>query len=178
MVDLRFSNNSGVSVTFRTDLINTVDDNLTVMAVSGLDTVTEQALFKDFKCLPNRLGAFKAFAVTNALVLDYIPVGAKSPSITTLNTPTLSAPSSLTATANSSTQITLNWTAVTNATGYVVERATNSGFTTGLTSVYTGAALTYVNTGLTTATQYYYRVKATGTGYTTSGYATANATTA
>ena len=85
----------------------------------------------------------------------------------------LAASASLTPSAVTSTGMTLTWIAVPNATGYVLERATNSAFSTGLTTVYTGALLTANDTGLTTATTYYYRVHATATGFTTINYATA-----
>lgn len=58
------------------------------------------------------------------------------------------------------TQIQLDWSAVPLATGYIVERATNAGFTTGLSTVYTGPLLTYLNSGLTSGTHYYYRLHA------------------
>ena len=61
-------------------------------------------------------------------------------------------------------QNVLAWTAVTNRTRYQVDRATNSGFTTGVTlGVYTGTAAGFTDTGLTNGTTYYYRVKAIGT---------------
>jgi len=93
--------------------------------------------------------------------------------ITQLNTPT-----NFTATAASQTQINLAWDAVANATGYVVDRATNSSFTTGLVSgIYSGSGTSYNNTGLTAGTTYYFRVLATAAGYTDSNYATSSATT-
>ncbi len=73
--------------------------------------------------------------------------------------PAFSAPASLTATVNSSTQITLNWSAVTGATNYKIERSPDG--QTGWTQVgATTTALTLANTGLTATTRYYYRVKA------------------
>lgn len=75
--------------------------------------------------------------------------------------------------------VALSWSAVTNRTYYEVQRATDSGFTTGLTtltSTLTGTS--YTDTGLTNGTTYYYRVKALGTGrYSDSAnWATTNAT--
>lgn len=96
-----------------------------------------------------------------------------------VNSSQLAAPGSFTATQAGSTQINLSWAAVTNATGYVVDRATNSGFTTGVTlGIYTGSGTSYNNTGLTASTTYYYRIRATAVGYSDSTYSTANATTA
>ncbi len=73
------------------------------------------------------------------------------------------APSGLTATATSTSQINLSWTNnATNQSGFQIDQATNSGFTQGLTTVTVGAnATTYNATGLTTGTTYYYRVRAT-----------------
>ncbi len=78
----------------------------------------------------------------------------------------------------SSTQVALSWGAVTNRDHYQVDRATDSGFTTGVTlGIYTGTGTSYTDTGLTNGTTYYYRIKAKGIGrYSDSAsYATANA---
>ncbi len=77
------------------------------------------------------------------------------------------APSRLTATAASGTQVNLVWTDnSTNETGFKIERATDSGFTQNLTLVTTTAAgvTSYSNTALAANTTYYYRVRATNAG--------------
>ena len=90
------------------------------------------------------------------------------------------APSGLTATAASSTQINLAWTASTDnvgVTGYLVERCQGSGCTTfaQITSVTTTS---FSDTGLTSATSYSYRVRATDAAGNLSGYSsTATAST-
>lgn len=72
-----------------------------------------------------------------------------------------SGASTLTATVASTTSIALSWTAVSNATSYQLQRATNSGFTTGLnTSSQTGTSVTA--SGLSTGTTYYFRIAAIG----------------
>lgn len=92
--------------------------------------------------------------------------------------PQLAQPASFTATPASSSQINLSWGAVTNATGYVVDRATNSGFTTGVAlAIYSGSGTSYNDTGLSASTAYYYRIRATAAGYTDSLYSTANNST-
>ena len=77
------------------------------------------------------------------------------------------APTGLTATASSSSAISLSWTAVTppancTVSSYSVYRSTTSGFTpsssTLIASVTTGT--TYSNSGLTASTTYYYMVEA------------------
>ena len=72
------------------------------------------------------------------------------------------APSNLVATAVSSTQINLTWTDnATNETGFTIQRATNSAFTSGLNTINLGANQTaYNNTGRNPSTTYYYRVRA------------------
>ena len=60
--------------------------------------------------------------------------------------------------------IDVSWSAVANRTRYQVDRATNSGFTTGVTlGVYTGTGTSFTDSGLTGGTTYYYRIKAIGT---------------
>lgn len=77
------------------------------------------------------------------------------------------APTGLTATAASSSQINLSWTASSGATSYNVLRATTSGgpYSTVATGVTT---TTYSDTGLTASTTYYYVVQAVN-GVGTSG---------
>ncbi len=83
--------------------------------------------------------------VANAQTADTVPV----------------APSNLTGTAVSSSQIDLRWTDKSNnETSFVIERSTNGILFSALATV--GANVTtYSNTGLTAFTRYYYRVRAT-----------------
>ena len=72
------------------------------------------------------------------------------------------APSNLTASAASGTQINLAWTGSTDnigVTGYQVERCQGAGCSN-FASVTTVTGTTYSNTGLTNATSYSYRVRA------------------
>jgi hypothetical protein len=92
--------------------------------------------------------------------------------------PQLAQPASFAAAPSGSTQINLSWAAVTNATGYVVDRATNAGFTTGVAlAIYSAGGTSYNDTGLTASTTYYYRIRATAAGYTDSLYSTDDAVT-
>lgn len=68
-----------------------------------------------------------------------------------------SGSTTITATPISSSQINLSWTAIPNATSYQLQRATDSGFTTGLTSSSPSTTTTSA-TGLTYGTTYYFRV--------------------
>lgn len=86
-----------------------------------------------------------------------------------LQTPILSA------LAVSANQINLNWGAIANATGYVLEKSTNQTNWQVVSSSLTGT--TYSDAGLTAVTTFYYRLKAIGAGYTDSLYGVASATT-
>jgi mono/diheme cytochrome c family protein len=88
------------------------------------------------------------------------------PSSTTTTPPATTrpaAPSGLAGTPASSTQVNLAWVDNSNnETGFKVERASNSNFTTGLMTFSIAAGLrAYSDTGLTASTTYYYRVLAT-----------------
>ena len=82
------------------------------------------------------------------------------------------------ATAPSSTQITLSWTDATGETGYKVRRSPNGTDTwTTLTSSLAAGSTGYANTGLTPATKYYYQVIPFNSGSSAANSNTANATT-
>ncbi|MGC1829163.1 MAG: malectin domain-containing carbohydrate-binding protein [Candidatus Acidiferrales bacterium] len=91
------------------------------------------------------------------------------------------APSGLTATATSSSQINLSWTASSSSCSvtYNVFRSTTSGFTPSTSNeVASGVTTTtYSNTGLTASTAYYYVVEATNAGGTSAASNQASATT-
>jgi len=84
------------------------------------------------------------------------------------------APTGVTATATSSTSITVSWTAVTGATSYTVFGGASP---TSLSQIGTAATTTYSNTGLTAGTTYYYAVAATNVSGTSGQSTTASATT-
>ncbi len=82
----------------------------------------------------------------------------------TTSAPVITAPSNLAATASSSTQINLGWTAATETGGtissYLVERCAGAGCTS-FAQIGTSTTTTYSDTGLTGSTSYSYRVRAT-----------------
>src|SRR6266704_2180254 len=95
--------------------------------------------------------------------------------------PTFTAPSNLTATAASNTQINLSWTAATETGGtitqYLIERCTGATCSNFL-QVGTSATTTFNDTGLTASTSYNYRVRATDASNNLGPYSnTASATT-
>jgi fibronectin type 3 domain-containing protein len=89
------------------------------------------------------------------------------------------APSNLGAAAVSTTQIDLTWTGNSaNETDFVVDRATNSSFTAGLTTTDLGANVAdFTATGLAAGTTYWFRVRATNAGGTSANSNVASATT-
>jgi fibronectin type 3 domain-containing protein len=85
------------------------------------------------------------------------------------------APTGLSASAVSSSQINLSWTASAGATSYTVLRATTSGGP--YSSVGTSASTSFSNTGLAASTTYYYVVQASNGTCASGNSAQAQATT-
>jgi hypothetical protein len=68
---------------------------------------------------------------------------------------------------------TVNWaTSATAGVTYFLSEATNSAFTAGLRTAYSGSGTSTLITGRTSGVTYYYRVKATKSGYTDSAWVT------
>ena len=101
-------------------------------------------------------------------------------SAATTDTIAPSAPSNLTATASSDTQVNLSWTASTDnvgVTGYLVERCQGAACSS-FAQIASPVATTYSDSALTAGTSYSYRVRATDAAGNHSGYSnTASATT-
>jgi hypothetical protein len=89
---------------------------------------------------------------------------------------TLATPS-MSLTVGGFSSISISWGAVTSATSYILQRATDSGFTTGLTTIFSGSGTSTADEGLSPSTTYYYRLKATAAGFIDSDYDTDSATT-
>jgi hypothetical protein len=106
--------------------------------------------------------------------------GYSNTSSATTAAPTFTVPASLTATAASNTQINLSWTAATETggtiTSYLIERCAGAACSN-FAQVNTSTTTAFNDTGLTTASSYSYRVRATD-GTNSSGYSnTATAAT-
>jgi len=112
------------------------------------------------------------------LVLQGCASGSSTP---TVDTTPPTAPTSLVATASSSTQIGLTWTASTDnvgVTGYRIERCTGASCTSFAQIATTTGATTFSDSGLTASTSYSYRVRATDAAGNLSNFSnTSSATT-
>lgn len=83
---------------------------------------------------------------------------ASTPVEFTINTTEVPAPASITPTQDGG-DVDLTWASVTDADSYNVQRATDSGFTTGLTEIYTGGSTSTTDVAVPAGT-YWYRVRA------------------
>jgi hypothetical protein len=90
----------------------------------------------------------------------------------------LAAPSEPLVSGLAATTATLTWGAVANAEEYEIERSTSSDFSAPVQETITAPTVTKAYTGLTTATTYYFRVRAVATGYVTGDWAVSAFTTA
>jgi len=98
--------------------------------------------------------------------------------VTATTTSTPNAPSGLTATTASSSQVNLSWTDnSSDETGFELKRATDSGFTQNVVWIGGIQGTTYSNTGLSASTTYYYKVRAQGATQNSAYSNVANATT-
>ena len=96
--------------------------------------------------------------------------------------PPPAAPSSLLATAVGNSQVSLTWSdnssSPNNETGFKIDRATDSAFTTDLTTVLVPAdSISYSATGLNASTTYYFRIRAVNAIAESANSSTASATT-
>lgn len=108
-----------------------------------------------------------------ATATGYVP-GISSIGSGALSGGTTLTPPTLTVTPNG--PIVLSCNSVTSATGYKFERATDSGFTAGLTTLQDTAATSFIDYSAVVGTPYYYRVTAHASGYTDGVSATQSAT--
>lgn len=155
---------SSVNVELMTDLIGFAggSENFTVCQKKNLgvavppDAVT-QAILNTFTREKHSVSEIVAYCNANNLKLEVIEL-TKVPVVVSA---VIMAPTNLVGVVNSTTQVTLTWVKSSGATGYTVERATNVGFTTGLVAFNIGDLSTLAVAGLTTATQYWFRIRAT-----------------
>jgi fibronectin type 3 domain-containing protein len=134
-----------------TTWVNVVD--VTTNAAS-LTTGLSAGTTYTFRVLSQNLGGYSAASATAAT--RTLPAQVAAPALSPV----------------SDTSMRVTWTAVTGATGYLVERSPDGSVWTTLTTATT--ATTYTDSGLTTDTVYHYRVRANGTTGNGAFSATAN----
>lgn len=104
---------------------------------------------------------------------------AADPELITINTTQTGITSDITIDDTTTTTVEMSWTAgvvVPIADTFILERATVSDYSDA-TVIYTGALLTYTDTGLTSGTTYYYRLRGYKSPYLASQAVTESATT-
>ncbi|UWG96939.1 cell wall-binding repeat-containing protein [Dehalobacter sp. DCM] len=137
----------------------------------NLVTTTTATAYTDTGLTANTTYYYKLKATNSAGSSGY----SNTASATTIASTKPNAPTDLTASAISTTQIQLDWTASTGAATYTVYRSDSLNGT--YTAITTVAATTYTNTGLTPTTKYYYKLIATNTAGSSGYSAAADATT-
>ena len=137
-----------------------------IASQSPLTGTTSQAVSVDLTGLmPGSTYHFRAKATNNAGVT----YGDDKTFTTTVDTPSsITVPSS-----DSDGSYTVSWGASsTSSVTYVLEEATNSSFSSGLRTAYSGSSTSTTITGRSSGATYYYRVKATRSGYNDSAWRT------
>jgi hypothetical protein len=126
-------------------------------------------------------GTMWLFDRSTAAIIDADTINALTggPALPPPDATTPNAPSALTATVASTSQVDLTWTdSASNEDGFELDRATNSTFTTNLVTTTLAANTTSRSvTGLSAATTYYFRVRAKNSSGASSYTSTASATT-
>jgi hypothetical protein len=158
------------------------------VSINGTQVLTDFDIFKtaggeniaNIQQFTEPANASGQFVITFTTVVNNSLVSAiEIDPIASCSAPT--APSGLAATATSSSQINLSWTASSSSCSvtYNVFRSTTSGFTPSASNqIASGvAATTYSDTGLTASTAYYYVVEATNSAGPSTASNQANATT-
>jgi hypothetical protein len=157
--------------------------SLTALAISWQDNSSNEAFFR-LKWTSDGVTWAEATTTGTSYALGNLPPGTTvtfevqavnnfgdsawdGPASGTTHTLPTAAPV-IAGTAASSSQVNLSWTAVANATGYVVERSTDGTNYSVRATLTGGTTATYSDTGLSSATTYHYRVLTSGScGYTT-----------
>jgi hypothetical protein len=175
---LTVGNSYTVRLHFSENYFNGVGQRLFNVKINGTQVLTNfdiyaQAGNQQFKAVVREFSATADAA--GRMTTEFLSNvgGAKLSGIEII--PNLPAPTNLTATTVSSSQINLSWSAVAGATSYQVERSPNG--SSGWNLIGSPAGTSSQDTGLSAGTTYYYRVRAVLAGVATSPSVAASATT-
>jgi prepilin-type N-terminal cleavage/methylation domain-containing protein len=127
--------------------------------VVGLQSTTTAGLTASFSSLAQVTTYNCRIKATNAVGESAWSVTINSNTTTT----SPSAPTGLAVATASTSQLNYSWSSAANSTSYNIQRATNSGFTTGVVTV-NQSSVTGFSIGLTSGTTYYYRVQGVNAG--------------
>ena len=150
-INLSWTNNSSAATAYLFER-STDSSNWTLIGATGAEATTYMAP-----------GPFNASTTYYFQVRDYAPTGTFSDYVgVSVTTPAYPSQPTLTSTmAQSDTSVVLTWTGVSDATGYHVERTTNSGSTWTIVATVDSGVTTFTDTGLSEMQVYMYRVNAT-----------------
>jgi hypothetical protein len=164
--DLEYSVNNGGSFAKLMSISSTNSSNLQSAAIPGAPSGSVILRVKD----THRQSGYRQ---ENTFIVDHLYIQVGSPP----SDPPDAAPTGMSASAVSSSQIDLSWNDnASNESSYLVERSpTGSAPWVGIAALPAGAE-SYSDNGLSASTTYYYRVSAENM-HGSSAYATANATT-
>ncbi len=114
---------------------------------------------------------------TKASLSGQVSTGGRLNAFKAVSGASISAPSGLTATTASSSQINLSWTDNSTETGFRIERSGSPGGPYSEIATVGANVTTYSNTGLSSSTTYYYRVRAYNANGNSASSSVASATT-
>lgn len=159
MLDFQFRDNNTVGFTLRTDGNSLNDGQFTIQDFIEENTTEAGIIGRNFwlgKVVTQQ--DLVTFSTNKTLGLVAVVRNQAQSQTVLLANPAVAAP---TFSSVTSTGMTVNCPALAGqVAGYQIDRATNSGFTTGLTQTSISGTNTSAITGLTTATTYYYRIRA------------------
>ncbi len=155
-IDLEWTDNSGLEDGFKIELKNGPGGSYVQVATVGASVTSYMSTGLD----PNTTYYFRVRAYKSSDNSAY----SNEDSATTYPNPP-AAPSSLTATAVSNSQINLSWSDHSNnETGFKIERKLTSGINFTQIDTVAAGVTSYASTGLTATTSYTYRVRAYNAG--------------
>lgn len=179
MVKYILSDNSGNQIVIATDAVDTNANTFTIQQVTGFEAASAavQAALGRISRIATDKATLIALAVAASMHLvahtEGQPAGSSGDNVVSVSTQTLSTPTLAAVTGGASGQVALSWGAISNATNYVVDQATNIGFTTGVSlGVFSGSALLATIGSLTPGGTFFFRVRAQGTNYNDSATST------